>query len=138
MSETKKDCELGQLARSLGMLMNEANAAKEERDALRIAIDPRQWTQEHSIMAECYGTLGALLAEIEKLRAELFEWQALRDPHVLHSNLLRGLPAQLSREQLRHVLGDPPSRDDGATRISRRDQRARRQGAGRHGRISAN
>jgi len=66
----------------------------------------------HSIMAECYGTLGALLAEIEKLRAELFEWQALRDPHVLHSNLLRGLPAQLSREQLRHVLGDPPSRDD--------------------------
>ncbi len=66
----------------------------------------------HSIMAECYGTLGALLAEIEKLRAELFEWQALRDPHVLHSNLLRGLPALLSREQLRHVLGDPPSRDD--------------------------
>lgn len=34
------------------------------------------------------------------------QWELLRDPAVLHVNLLRGLPAQLTKEHLLHLLGD--------------------------------
>ncbi len=43
--------------------------------------------------------------EIERLRAELAEWQKLRDPAVLHANLLRGLPAQLDAATYLHLGG---------------------------------
>jgi len=33
------------------------------------------------------------------------QWEKLRDPAVLHVNLLRGLPARLSKAQLLHLLG---------------------------------
>jgi hypothetical protein len=44
--------------------------------------------------------------EIERLRAELAEWEKLRDPSILHANLLRGLPAQLDRDKFLHLAGD--------------------------------
>jgi len=51
--------------------------------------------------------------EIERLRAELAEWGKLRNPVALHANLLRGVPAQLSREMLRHITGeDTPNERD--------------------------
>lgn len=43
--------------------------------------------------------------EIERLRAELDQWRRLTDPQTLHANLLCGLPAQLTRERLRHLAG---------------------------------
>lgn len=45
------------------------------------------------------------------------QWDKLRDPAVLHANLLHGLPAQLTKAQLLHLLGADapddvqPSRD---------------------------
>ena len=47
-------------------------------------------------------------AEIERLRAELGEWQKLRDPVVLHVSLLRGFPSKLARETFIHLAGDAP------------------------------
>jgi hypothetical protein len=44
--------------------------------------------------------------EITTLRAELAEWEKLRDPSILHANLLRGLPAQLGRDTFLHLAGD--------------------------------
>lgn len=62
----------------------------------------------------------AIIAEaadtIERQRAELAEFEKLRDPELLHANLLRGQPSQLSREQFLHLAGDaqpaqePPAR----------------------------
>lgn len=43
---------------------------------------------------------------IERMSAELAQWRKLRDPAILHVNLLRGLPAQLTREQAMHLCGD--------------------------------
>lgn len=37
---------------------------------------------------------------------ELAEWRRLKDPTVLHASLLRGLPARLTPDQLRHIAGD--------------------------------
>lgn len=42
------------------------------------------------------------------LRAQVAEWERLRDPSVLHGNLLRGVPAKLSRELILHLAGDAP------------------------------
>jgi len=36
---------------------------------------------------------------------ELAQWRLLRDPNVLHANLLRGQPAQLTRAHLHHLMG---------------------------------
>jgi hypothetical protein len=43
--------------------------------------------------------------ELDALRAELAEWRKLREPEALHVNLLRGQPAQLSRETFLHLAG---------------------------------
>lgn len=43
---------------------------------------------------------------IAALEAENAEWRRLRDPQTLHANLLRGLPAQLTLEQRRHLAGN--------------------------------
>ena len=34
------------------------------------------------------------------------EWEKLRNPIALHQNLLRGLPAQLTPDMLKHLLGN--------------------------------
>lgn len=48
------------------------------------------------------------------LSAQLAEWERLRDPVVLHASLLKGEPAQLTPEQLRHIAGaDLSARDAG-------------------------
>jgi hypothetical protein len=39
-------------------------------------------------------------------RGELSEWRRLKDPTILHATLLRGLPARLAPDQLRHIAGD--------------------------------
>ena len=47
-----------------------------------------------------------LRADRDRLAAEVAEWQKLRDPAVLHANLLRGLPAQLTLKQVWHLAAD--------------------------------
>ncbi|MEN7429207.1 hypothetical protein VA599_00530 [Chromobacterium sp. TRC.1.1.SA] len=47
-----------------------------------------------------------LLAHIDAQAAELAEWHKLRDSNALHINLLRGMPARLTTEQLLHIAGD--------------------------------
>jgi hypothetical protein len=37
----------------------------------QIGVGPRQMNEAHDIMAECYGTLGAMMSEIEALRSEI-------------------------------------------------------------------
>jgi hypothetical protein len=45
-------------------------------------------------------------AENASLRAQLAEWEKLRDPVFLHANLLRGLPAKLDRDTFLHLAGE--------------------------------
>jgi hypothetical protein len=45
-------------------------------------------------------------ARIAALEAEVAEWRKLRDTTTLHVNLLRGMPASLSRETFLHLAGD--------------------------------
>ncbi len=47
---------------------------------------------------------------IQRLSHRLLEWQKLRDPVFLHANLLRGLPARLTRNQTLHLIGDDADR----------------------------
>lgn len=59
--------------------------------------------------AMAQSTVKKLLAHAEAQQArinELAEWETLRDPHVLHVNLLRGIPAKLSADQLLHIAGE--------------------------------
>jgi hypothetical protein len=42
----------------------------------------------------------------EEERRELNEWRKLKNKDFLHLNLLRGIPAELSREKLIHLLGE--------------------------------
>lgn len=46
----------------------------------------------------------------------LEQWARLQDPAALHANLLRGLPAQLTREQFLHLAGDAPADTKGEQR----------------------
>lgn len=43
---------------------------------------------------------------VANLERELAEWRMLRDPAILHLNLLRGQPAQLTQEQKMHLCAD--------------------------------
>ena len=52
--------------------------------------------------------VSALCDEIDRLRAVVAEWEKLCDPCILHANLLRGLPARMSREALLHLIGGCP------------------------------
>lgn len=49
----------------------------------------------------------ALMQELQAQRAELAEWNKLRDPVTLHVSLLRGFPAKLNRDTFLHIAGDP-------------------------------
>jgi hypothetical protein len=44
--------------------------------------------------------------EIERLRAQVAEWEKLGDPVTLHANLLRGIPCRLDRATFLHLAGD--------------------------------
>ncbi|AVG17069.1 hypothetical protein CFN79_15075 [Chromobacterium vaccinii] len=48
----------------------------------------------------------ALLDYIDVQAAELAEWHKLHDSNALHINLLRGIPARLTTEQLLHIAGE--------------------------------
>ena len=37
----------------------------------QIGVGPRQMNEAHDIMSDCYGTLGAMMSEIEALRSEI-------------------------------------------------------------------
>jgi len=37
----------------------------------QVGVGPRQMNEAHDIMAACYGTLGAMMSEIEALRLEI-------------------------------------------------------------------
>jgi hypothetical protein len=50
-------------------------------------------------------------AEIERLRAEVVEWEKLRNPVTLHANLLRGIPCRLDRATFLHLAGDETPND---------------------------
>ena len=56
-----------------------------------------------------YATRKNILVEAENTiiaqEAKIAEYEQLKDPHVLHVNLLRGFPAKLSEERLLHLLG---------------------------------
>lgn len=47
---------------------------------------------------------------IQRQKLALLEWQKLRDPVVLHANLLRGIPARLTLNQALHLIGDDADR----------------------------
>lgn len=74
--------------------------------------------------AELLAHIDAQRSRIAELEAALAEWKSLRDPHVLHANLLRGIPAKLSDDQLLHIAGD--KYQDMATRIAELEQDAAR------------
>lgn len=70
---------------------------------------------EHATLQEELERIGAPACHeaglvIQRLTVALLEWQKLRDPAVLHSNLLRGLPARLTQNQALHLIGDDADR----------------------------
>lgn len=73
-------------------------------NAAHVGLAPGQ-----SAMAEIQRlsrTLQTVLHERNAAVDELIKWRKLRDPETLHANLLRGLPAQLSRATFLHLAGD--------------------------------
>ena len=51
-------------------------------------------------------------AAVVALRAEVAEWEKLRGPALLHVNLLRGQPAQLTQAMFAHLAGIDALRED--------------------------
>ena len=47
---------------------------------------------------------------LQRQKLALLGWQKLRDPVVLHANLLRGRPARLTQNQALHLIGDDADR----------------------------
>jgi len=85
------------LAQRMYRLAAEALAAGREADTGTTHADGCwNWGARHY---EC------ALREIERMQAELNDWRRLAAPAVLHANLVRGLPARLTREQLLHLAG---------------------------------
>lgn len=70
---------------------------------LRYAGQTMRTARSPNITAREAITVGNWLAAMD---AELAEWRKLRDPANLHVNLLRGQPAQLTREQAMHLCAD--------------------------------
>lgn len=84
----------------------------------QIGFTVRQWDEAHSVLADCYGTLGALMLEVERLRGALEKLQAWADAYPLtafpepnfaraHELLQAGgmtLDA-ISASNMRHVIG---------------------------------
>ncbi|MBI6727065.1 hypothetical protein RYA05_13705 [Pseudomonas syringae pv. actinidiae] len=47
------------------------------------------------------------LVTLEAMVNELAAWKTLKQPQVLHANLMRGFPAKLSKGSLLHLVGAP-------------------------------
>lgn len=51
------------------------------------------------------GGFTVMLSDLASCLKELRTWRKLKDPQILHVNLLRGLPSQLDRETFLHLAG---------------------------------
>ncbi len=60
----------------------------------------KKWPDSHP--AQPYSLFSQAADELEK-------WLGLQDPRTLHAALLRGLPAQLTREQFIDLAGNAPA-----------------------------
>ena len=67
--------------------------------------------------------------EIARLRAELAEWHKLRDPVILHVNLMRGMPARLDRATFLHLAGGAPPFEQEVGRLDAKDAEIERRRA---------
>lgn len=67
----------------------------------------QKWLNEDPNRSLDKAALARVLHEVERLRAQVAEWERLREPDTLHANLLRGVPAQLTAEHLQHLQGAP-------------------------------
>ena len=76
----------------------------------------------------------SIIAHIDGQAAELDEWHKLKDPNVLHINLLAGIPARLPAETLLHLACD--QYQGMAARIAELEQDAARYAALRHALIN--
>jgi hypothetical protein len=65
-------------------------------------------TQSH--WPECTCVECGALHHLAKAREQVVEWEKLKDPINLHASLLMGLPAQLTKEQILHLLGEEGTR----------------------------
>jgi len=59
-----------------------------------------------------------VFGEIQERLRELDEWRALRGPAVLNRNLLRGIPAKLALQGLRHLIGEAAQLVEARKRIA--------------------
>lgn len=98
--KSEKEAMVAKYERDIGPLARVAPAAAGERAELVTAL------------LECLAGPAALTtreATAIKDAADMLEadaqYENLSDPAILHANLFRGLPAQLSKEQLIHLLG---------------------------------
>lgn len=55
----------------------------------------------------CSTATEAAMENLEAMVLELAAWKTLKEPQVLHVNLLRGFPAKLSKASLLHLVGAP-------------------------------
>ena len=78
-----------------------------KRCQIGVPRGPNAYDQLHSILAECYGTLGAQATEIDRLRAEV---AGLREDAERLDFLLHKLPG----DALRYVLGELSDTSNGA------------------------
>jgi len=51
--------------------------------------------------------VGSALQTLQAMVEELAAWKTLKNPQILHSNLLKGFPASLSKASLLHLVGAP-------------------------------
>lgn len=75
-------------------------------EALRLADLMLEKPDSDGHCMKAAAELRRLLDAVRAIVAERDECSKLRDPATLHVNLLRGEPAQLTREMLLHLLGD--------------------------------
>lgn len=80
--------------------------AIKKRNAEVVALETAQPQEHKNQFAPDYdGTLD-MVELIQEQAAKLEEWEKIKDPVVLHKNLLRGFPAQLTPDMLKHLLGE--------------------------------
>ncbi len=67
------------------------------------------WQLGHSAsreqLEEMHSSIKELFSIIRRMSKRLSDYERLGDPTHLYLNLLRGIPAQLSKEQLLHLAG---------------------------------
>lgn len=88
--------------------MDATNPAGRLASPLTEVLDPTRDCKHGQLARSCDRCEDA--REIAELRAELAEWHKLRDPVNLHVNLLRGMPAKMTNEQIWHLVADDRDR----------------------------